>query len=154
MQLAQLNQRVARMPPHGIFQMQDKLINPRGAMDVYAIRFSNFNALFRGYRERHADQPERGMLKGFAESIGVSDRHLSHIKHQRSRLGSAIARQIEAALGLPHGWMDQLHDGTAPENAGEHAFVETALLLYRAAPEDAQAQMLKLLRERLTKRQP
>lgn len=51
----------------------------------------------------------------FAEKIGMSASQLSQIRNPKYKrtVGDAAARSIETALGLPHGWMDVLHDNEA-----------------------------------------
>lgn len=120
-------------------------------MDTTEIRFKNFTTLFRQFREMNSHLPNRGMLKLFAERVELSDRYLSHVKHQRKNIGPAIARQIEKRLKLPHGWMDNPHDGIdTTTNEQEREFLATALALFRSAPTEAQAAMIELLRRRLT----
>lgn len=48
----------------------------------------------------------------FAEKIGMSASQLSQIRNPKYKrtVGDAAARSIESVLGLPHGWMDVLHD--------------------------------------------
>lgn len=52
----------------------------------------------------------------FAEKIGMSASQLSQIRNPKYKrtVGDAAARSIETALGLPHGWMDVLHDKASP----------------------------------------
>jgi hypothetical protein len=119
-------------------------------MDATEIRFKNFSTLFRQFREENSHLPNRGMLKLFAERVELSDRYLSHVKHKRKNIGAAIARQIEKRLKLPHGWMDNPHDKIDASNEQEREFLETALALFRTAPQDAQAAMIDILRRRLT----
>jgi len=76
-------------------------------MNSSQIRHKNFHALFNDYIARHPDQPQRGMLKQFAQQLGLSDRYLSHIKCQRKNIGNSVARAIEPARNLPHVWMDR-----------------------------------------------
>jgi transcriptional regulator with XRE-family HTH domain len=79
-------------------------------MNSSQIRHKNFHALFNDFIARHPDQPQRGMLKQFAQQLGLSDRYLSHIKCQRKNIGNSVARAIETALNLSHGWMDREHE--------------------------------------------
>jgi hypothetical protein len=61
-----------------------------------------------------------------------------------------MARAIEAALDLPQGWMDREHnEPKAPVDEREKLFIETALILFRAQPDDATRLMLDLLRRQL-----
>lgn len=118
-------------------------------MDSTTARQTNFLELFRQFREKHADQPDRGMLKKFAEALGLSERYLSHVKCGRKPIGHATARHIEEALKLPTGWMDVPHTELEPRSSSEKQFVEMALALYRANAVAAQDAMLSALKTRL-----
>jgi hypothetical protein len=119
-------------------------------MDSAQIRHKNFQKLFHDFIDQHPNLPQRGMLKLFAERLGLSDRYLSHIKCRRKNIGSNIARTIEERLRLPHGWMDREHDAlNLPIDEKEKLFVETALSLFRAQPREARELMIDLLRRRL-----
>lgn len=119
-------------------------------MNSSQIRHKNFNKLFDDYVACHPNQPRRGMLKQFAQHLKLSERYLSHIKCQRKNIGNSVARTVEAALGLPHGWMDREHEAPQmPVNDREKLFIETALLLFRAQPDHARELMLDLLRQQL-----
>jgi hypothetical protein len=120
------------------------------AMDSRQIRHKNFKKLFDDFVDCHPHEPRRGMLKLFAERLGLSDRYLSHIKCNRKNIGNHVARTIEQSLKLPHGWMDREHDAlTLPTDAKEKLFIETALSLFRSQPHEARELMLELLREKL-----
>lgn len=122
-------------------------------MDSRQIRYKNFTKLFHDFIARHPDLPRRGMLKLFAERLELSDRYLSHIKCRRKNIGATVARAIEQRLGLPGGWMDRDHDVLAlPADEHERLFLETALSLFRAQPDDARDMLLDLLRQRLSPR--
>lgn len=119
-------------------------------MNSSQIRHKNFHILFRDFIARHPNQPQRGMLKQFAQQVGLSDRYLSHIKCQRKNIGNNVARAIESALGLPEGWMDREHDAPAPPaDDRERLFIETALVLFRSQPDYARDLMLDMLRQQL-----
>jgi len=120
-------------------------------MDTAEIRYRNFMALFKQFRDENSHLPDRGMLKLFAERLELSDRYLSHVKNNRKNIGAAIARQVEKRLKLPHGWMDVPHGGGPLEAVDEleRNFMETALALYRSAPAEARTLMLEFLKRRL-----
>jgi len=120
------------------------------AMDNAQIRHKNFQKLFADFIDQHPNLPQRGMLKLFAERLGLSDRYLSHIKCKRKNIGSNVARAIEERLKLPHGWMDREHDTLhMPTDEKEKLFIETALTLFRAQPHEAREIMIDFLRQRL-----
>ena len=118
-------------------------------MNASETRHANFMELFRQFRERNATLPDRGMLKLFAEHLGMSDRFLSHIKCNRKAIGHAVARQIEDASGKLEGWLDQPHKDLDPKSLPERDFLETALALYRDDPAGAGSLMTEMLKQRL-----
>ncbi len=122
-------------------------------IDNAQIRHQNFMVLYKQFRDANTHLPERGMLKMFAEHIGLSDRYLSHIKCNRKNIGHNNARSIEQALGLMHGWMDREHaqgtNLTADSDDAEKMFLETAKTLYRADPEGTRRALMELLRQKL-----
>jgi len=121
---------------------------------VSQARQENFLALFRGFRQEHAHLPDRGMLKAFAEKLGLSAKYLSHVKCGRKAIGHAVARQIEEALLLKEGWMDRRHTESEPVTNSERLLIEAMLTLHRGAPEEAQRVMLELVKQGLAKKPP
>jgi hypothetical protein len=123
------------------------------AMDSRQIRHKNFKKLFDDFIDQHSHLPQRGMLKLFAQRLNLSDRYLSHINCNRKNIGNATARAIEEQLKLPRGWMDREHDMfnmlNMPIDDKEKLFIETALVLFRAQPNEAREMMIELLRQRL-----
>lgn len=55
-----------------------------------------------------ADLEEDGKLARLAERVGTDAAYLYQIKSEKSRgsVGDDLAERIEAAYGLPAGWMD------------------------------------------------
>lgn len=80
---------------------------------VWSIRHRNLMWLREQYKQeqqrRFPDQPDRGMDRAFAEHIGLNVKYFGHIKQGRRNVGNGIARAVEAACGLPVGWMDHNH---------------------------------------------
>lgn len=128
------------------------------ALDSAQIRYKNFMTLYQQFRNANRHLPERGMLKLFAERLGLSDRYLSHIKCNRKNIGNNLARAIEESLGLAHGWMDREHARAEPlKDDGDDAekmFLETAKLLYRAEPEVMRRIVMDLLQKKLVAATP
>ena len=122
-------------------------------MDVSDIRSRNFKDLYAKFKQDHADLPDHGMIKAFAEHLGMSQAYLSHLHTLRKNIGARTARKIEAQLSLPAGYMDSLHTNKAfNASAAEKEYLHTALALYRASPVEAQAMMLKAVMNRATKK--
>ncbi len=121
-------------------------------MDVATTRHVNFLYLLKKFRDEHSELPLRGILKMFAAHVGSSDKFFSHLKTNRKPIGAAVARQIETALSLPHGWMDVEHTDLEPRDFGERTFMESMITLYRTSPAAAQGAMVELLKTRLNAR--
>jgi hypothetical protein len=141
-------------------------------MDITEIRYANFKQLFEKFKEetRRDDPgaPEKGMLKLFGDRLGIRQAYMSHLNTKYKGIGPTTARQIEQALGLSHGWMDQQHnkkrtpepapaphaeaapavEAQDPSDADELAFLETAIQLYRADPISAQSALLRVMSSR------
>ncbi len=77
-------------------------------MDMHQIRLLNLESLIK----------KQGSAAKIANLIGSSPTVLSVIrsdKHPDKNMGGGMARRIEDALSLPHGWMDRLHENDSAE---------------------------------------
>lgn len=72
-------------------------------MDVTAIRYQNLRLLVHEIRKRHP----RWLQKDIAAALGISASYLSQLTSGK-KMGDDVARKIEAARHLKHGWMDTL----------------------------------------------
>ncbi len=125
-------------------------------MEIHEIRKQNYRALLQQFRARaeEVNLPEHGLLKRFAEHVGVSARYLSHINNDRKRIGVTLARQLEAGLGLGRGWLDTHHTDAAQPSDGETEFLSVALRLFRESPADAQAMLMHYMLARIEAKAP
>jgi len=123
-------------------------------MDVYQIRFKNYQFLFERFKEsvwrEWPGEPDRGMLRRFGERLGISEAYMSHLNTGYKPIGARMGKKIEAALKLPPGWMDQDHENGAPRTPDEAEFVKAAVELYRQSPNDAQAALIQALTKKLS----
>jgi len=122
-------------------------------MDIKQIRSKNYHFLFGRFKAsiwaEFPEEPERGMLKRFAEKLDLSEAYISHINTGYKQIGDKTARKFELALKLPNGWMDKEHHEGAPRTPEEDAFVAAAVKLYRESPNEAQAMLLKAFSDKL-----
>lgn len=84
-----------------------------GGMESKEIRKENLEALLEERRLKS------GMSKAqFAEAIDTSPATLSQLTGEKPNrnIGDKMARKIEAALNLPFGWMDVLHNQVSEPN--------------------------------------
>lgn len=81
-------------------------------MDVFAIRYENLRLLVHELRRRHPTWLQRDV----ATALDVSPSFLSQLTAGK-KMGDEVARKIEVARNLPHGWMDVLQ--TEPSRVGE-----------------------------------
>ena len=108
--VADFSERLKRMQAEFSFQHISQIANEGiiRNMDVKQIRLVNMQALIR--REKSAAL--------FAEKVGTAPAYLSQISSPKSKakIGDDLARRIEAAYDLGHGWMDRQHteEGHAP----------------------------------------
>lgn len=117
-------------------------------MEINAIRMNNYRTLFARFRasEQERDTPEHGIHQRFADHCRVSVRYLAHITHGRKKFSESMARQLEDALGLPLGWMDNVHSAQdAAGNDAEREFVDLAMTLYRENPVEMQRMMMQFM---------
>ncbi len=92
-----------------------------------------------------------GAVTDFAERIGVHKSLLSKLKGegQSSRdISDTLASQIEAALKLPKGWMNEAHN-EAPPTSAETSFMDLALAAYRSTDARGRTDMRRSMRAML-----
>jgi hypothetical protein len=113
-------------------------------------RHENFKVLFQMWKEhvwkQFPDQPDRGMLRLMSKTFEMSERFLSHLNCDAKPMGSRVARQLEAEMGLPTGWMDTDHG--EQKTTSEQEFLAVMSMLYKSAPLEA----MQLMTSQLTKR--
>lgn len=138
------------------------------------VRHENFLSLFERFKleiwRAWPNEPEKGMMRRFADRLTLSERYVSHLKNRRREIGNATARKLEVALSLPVGWMDQNHDRdqggqSAPADTplgeiaagmipGELQFIEMASAVFRDSPEEAQKAIVELLLKKMKNKTP
>jgi hypothetical protein len=123
--------------------------------DIHAIRARNYLSLFEQFKNTLIAESGRdyGALDKFGKKVGITARYLTHINARRKRIGDESCRKIEAAFGLPSGWMDVSHitdkSKGMPQDDKESRFVATALKCFRADPLKAQEIFLEFLSMRM-----
>lgn len=115
---------------------------------VDKVRLRNFMFLFKQFSEdrkrKWPDEPDRGMLKRFAEHLELNPIYLSNVKTGSKKIGVKTARQIEARMNQKPGWLDTDHSHTVPKmDEDEAAFVNSVVSAYRQCPEESRALMLR-----------
>jgi len=116
---------------------------------VEQVRSRNFQFLFEQFkneiRESWPTEPDRGMLKRFAERLGLNRIYLSQINNDSKVIGRVTAHNIEKALKLPEGWMDTDHTQEALAGSDDaKEFQEAVMALYAQAPEASKSALLKI----------
>lgn len=110
-------------------------------------RRRNAVALYQEFlRQRIAagDAP-KGLDQAFAAALQVSPSMWSQIKSSRP-IGDKLARQIEAACGMPAGWLDEAHEEQpSTPDAAEERFVELARQAWRAANAKGKRELARML---------
>lgn len=97
----------------------DTKFESNGGMDAKQIRRANLAALI----------AKEGKAAAVAEKVGTAAAYLSQILSEKTKaqVGDDLARRIESAYGLPHGWMDERH----------HANLADPVYMARKAEEQA-----------------
>ena len=92
------------------------------AMDVRTIRRANLAALVRAH---HGN-------KALADAIDTDPAYISQLLSTKTKadMGHNLARRIEQALGLPGGWMDQVHSAETRVAEKAAPFGDTRARLY------------------------
>lgn len=117
-------------------------------MDIHNIREQNYKLLFIAFANKMNDEEgtRRGALDRFGKFTDTSPRYLSHVNMGRKQLGDDVCRRFEEAHRLPHGWMDVSH--TMPAGTEEEQIVATFVTLYRAAPLEVTALLMRYMADR------
>jgi hypothetical protein len=140
------------------------------ALDLSQIRLDNALLLFDEFVQQAARNPDAATLRGlegrFAERLQIQPSYWSQIKSRARQIGERLARQFEACMHKPTGWMDAPHGsarvrsssmapaaepdgGQSPRNNDERFIVDLVLTYFRRHPERARARLLDLLGEAL-----
>jgi hypothetical protein len=117
---------------------------------VDQVRLRNLKFLLEQFKDeiraQYPEHPERGMLKLFAERVGISVINFRQIMSGHKLAGPNIRDRIEDALNLPRGWLDSDHsqDQLAKDDDAK-AFNDSVMALYNQAPEATRTAMLKIM---------
>lgn len=115
--------------------------------ELSEIRRDNFLRLLEEFKNTHNQGREFGVIAAFARYYNMSQTHVSQIKNGTSKIGEPLARQIEEKTGKPALWMDDEHHLIDMSDPGQVDYVDVAMTLYRASPDNAKDALLKALRE-------
>lgn len=115
---------------------------------VDTVRLRNFLILFEQFKqmrwEKWPDEPERGMLRRFAEHLELNHTWLSNVKSGSKILGVKNARHIERKMGVSEGWLDTDHSrDESMSSDDDKAFRDSVMAIYRQAPEASRALLLR-----------
>jgi hypothetical protein len=114
--------------------------------NVTVVRRSNLLLLLRDFKREHLSRGGdlQAVEREFAQALEVHPTMLSHLKARRP-ISDKVARQIEAALKISRGWMDQVREIEASVSPGEEAFVEMARKAWRLSNAKAKRELRTLL---------
>jgi hypothetical protein len=120
---------------------------------VIAIRQRNYLELRKRHREEEGSSfPERGSMTRFATKVDLTPRYLSHIHNGRKQIGHAVARKMEAAFGLPNGWLDVDHaSGSLTMDPAAREFSALAMRLYLNDPEGVKQALSRYMESKIIK---
>ncbi len=115
--------------------------------NITLTRRQNALALFQAHAEKAlaGGAAPKGLEQAYAATLQISPSMWSQIKSSRP-IGDKLARQIESACAKPVGWLDALHQDTAPSPA-EAEFLELALSAWRSTNNAGRKQLRAQLKE-------
>lgn len=133
--------------------------------DLAVIRLRNTQALFNEFARQTAGAASddvRGLDKLFAERLRISPSYWSQLKSRERHIGEKLARQFEALMGRPVGWLDEVHPlvpaaspppppAAQPINDDERFAVSLFLTAYRMNPGAVKARLLATIEAELAK---
>ncbi len=110
-------------------------------------RRQNGLTLFQRFAEEQmrAGIAPKGLEQAFAQQLQISPSMWSQIKSSRP-IGDKLARQIEAACGQEHGWLDEDRP-SAGLTAGEQQFLTMALKAWRETNAEGRKRLKRSMRE-------
>jgi transcriptional regulator with XRE-family HTH domain len=116
---------------------------------IEQVRTRNFLWLFERFKEEVRNdwpgEPDRGMVRRFAQRLGISPIYTSQIKNGKV-IGTALADKIEKALGLQDGWLDTDHTKSIPaEDEDLAAAMDAFRGMYEHSPEATRAALVKVM---------
>jgi transcriptional regulator with XRE-family HTH domain len=120
--------------------------NQKTPRRINETRYRNFQLVLQRFEQQ---EPGKGVLRRFAEKVGVSESYLSQVKNRVKNVGPELAQTLERELKLGPGWMDVEHKVWEPRDAGEMFFLQTAMTLYRKSPAEIQQELIQKLSELL-----
>lgn len=108
-------------------------------MDIHHIRLVNLQQAIK----------KAGSQARLADMVGIKSAYISQIKNTKhpTNMGNDVARRIESALGLPHGWMDVLHDNEAMRviNEDDEAMLKLAKMMLPVATPHSNAHLQRII---------
>lgn len=131
---------------------------------IQEIRRDNMEALFVRFKDyvwaRFPKEPERGMMKRFAQAANNDPRYMSHVRNGRKEIGHAMARKMEEGIhtlgpefkDVVPGWMDNDHSRTVIATYEEEAIINTAQMCFQESPIETQRALNELARQILLRR--
>lgn len=121
---------------------------PRHVPDLHTIRRINAQAAFQAFAEERlaAGHPPKGLEQEFARAVELSPASWSMTKSGKRPMSDKIARQFEAKLGRPAGWMDEEREPQGLSPAEQHTMA-LALAAYRRTNADGRRRLRALLKD-------
>ena len=113
--------------------------------EPHTTRRANLLVLLREYTEAQLalGLPAKGIEQMFARHLELSTSRLSQFKSSRN-LSDKVARQIEALMHKPQGWLDAAQ-AAHQSTAAEEAFVAAARAAWRATNAKGRRQLMHSL---------
>lgn len=84
----------------------------------------------------------------FSEHLGRSQSQISNLKNSVREIGSELAREIERALNLERGWMDNDHTKNEPLYTTHDPLIARAMMIMEPMPVYAKELEIRSLAEK------
>ena len=121
---------------------------PPAVPELHHTRRNNALAAFQTFAEGRmaAGHPPKGLEQAFAQVLEISPAMWSMTKSGSRPMSDKLARQFEAKLGHPPGWMDEERAPQGLTPAEQHTMA-LALAAYRRTNADGKRRLRALLKD-------
>lgn len=121
---------------------------PHAVPELHHTRRNNALAAFQTFAESRmaAGHPPKGLEQAFAQVLEISPAMWSMTKSGSRPMSDKLARQFEAKLGHPAGWMDEEREPQGITPAEQHTMA-LALAAYRRTNAEGKRRLRALLKD-------
>jgi hypothetical protein len=116
--------------------------------ELHHVRRNNAIAAFQAFAEEQmaTGHPPKGLEQAFAQVLEISPAMWSMTKSGSRPMSDKLARQFEAKLGRPSGWMDEQREPQGLTPAEQHTMA-LALAAHRRTNAEGKRRLRALLKD-------